>query len=64
MLEVEFKTKAEFDQWLVSYNNETELSQVVFEDNSGMHHLACCETGENVANVMLCKDGRVEIVFW
>jgi len=64
MLEVEFKTKAEFDEWLVSYNDETELSQVVLEDHYGTHKLSCSETCENVANVMFCKDGRVEVVIW
>lgn len=64
MLEVEFKNAVEFEEWLVSYNNETELSQVVLEDHSGMHQLSCCETGENVANVQYCRDGRVEIVIW
>lgn len=63
-MQVEFKSRSEFKEWLAEYNNETKLSQVELDMNHGCYQLSCCETRENTANVMFCNDGRVEVRFW
>ena len=68
-MEIMFKNKVELDEWMVSYNIETELSQVMLEYKcgdefkAGGHRLSCCETGDKVASIGYCKDGRIKVVF-
>jgi hypothetical protein len=60
----EFESRQEFIGWLQDYNSFTSLAKVSLENINSGYQLTCNDSGENCANVMFCKDGRVEVRFW
>tara|TARA_R110001606_G_scaffold114672_1_gene242244 strand:- start:2728 stop:2934 length:207 start_codon:yes stop_codon:yes gene_type:complete len=60
----EFESKAEFFEWLEAFNGQAGQPKVSLENINSCHQLTLNDSGENCANIMLCKDGRVEVRFW